>query len=114
MGHPRRELTVSWPTVAARLGRSCWPAFLSVPLERILARFAYRAQQTGEPETRRRPNNLWAPVGGDRGAAGPFSQEARRRSLQLWAATHRAATAVAGVLLGAAGLLAVAYLARRA
>lgn len=56
---------------------------------------------TDEPETPGRPDNLWAPLPGDRGAHGRFDRDARARSPQLWIATHR------GWLTAAAAALAV-------
>jgi NAD(P)-dependent dehydrogenase (short-subunit alcohol dehydrogenase family) len=71
----------------------------------LLARTGYRAQQLEEPADPRRPSNLWAPVRGDHGAHGRFDRDARRRSVQLWAAMHRGA-----VSLGVTALLAASWL----
>ncbi|MBB4662382.1 SDR family oxidoreductase [Conexibacter arvalis] len=84
-GHRRRELWVGLPTVRTVLGNRLSPAFT----ERYLARTAVRSQQTGERTAPGRPDNLFSPVPGDAGAHGPFDAEARRRSPQLSAATHR-------------------------
>lgn len=83
--HPTREL---W------LGASAWKAILA---QRIAPRFAdwylartnYRAQQTDEPVPKGRPDNLYRPVPGDRGAHGDFDDRSRRHSPLLWMRTHR-------------------------
>ena len=102
----RREIWVGMPTVAAILGDRVAPAVL----DRYLAATAMDSQQTSEPEDPDRPDNLWEPLTGDRGAHGRFDAIAHERSLQLWAATHRGATvgallaAVAAVAMGALSL----------
>jgi NAD(P)-dependent dehydrogenase (short-subunit alcohol dehydrogenase family) len=90
--HPRRELLVGWPTVKAVFGNALVPWVA----DRYLARTGYDAQQTEEPIERDRPDNLFEPVPGNQGAHGPFGAEARTRSLQLWATTHRDLLALVG------------------
>jgi len=100
--HRRRELWVAPSTVKAILAQRVAPGFG----DWYAARTAYSGQQTDEPENPTRPDNLWSPVDtdGDFSAHGPFDREARRRSLQLWADTHRGwLTLAAGVLAGLAG-----------
>lgn len=102
LDHPRRELLVGWPTVRAVWGDRLAPGLV----DRYLARWTVDDQQTREPVRPERRDNLFAPVPGDHGARGPFSERSRDRSLQLWAATHRralglAAAGAAGVALGA-------------
>ena len=92
---------VGWPTVKAILGNAVVPGLA----DRYLARTGFDAQQTDEPE-RDRPDNLFDPVPGDQAAHGPFDAQARPRSLQLWATTHRR-------LLGLAGASALALAALR-
>ncbi len=71
----------------------------------LLARTGYRGQQLQEPADPRRPSNLWAPVRGDHGAHGRFDRDARKGSVQLWAAMHR------GVMsAGVAALVAMSWL----
>jgi hypothetical protein len=96
----RRELYVGWPTVEAIVGDKLAPGFA----DRYLARNGYDAQQTDEPVSPERRDNLWEPVPGDHGAHGSFSERSTDSSPQLWAATHRGLLALAGVgaLLGAA------------
>ena len=70
--------------------------------DRYLARTGYDAQQTDEPVTPDRVDNLWAPVPGDHGAHGDFDERARAHSWQLWATTHRGWLFLAGAgLVGA-------------
>jgi hypothetical protein len=52
-------------------------------LDRYLARTNVKAQQTDEPLAPDRPDYLFAPLAGDRGAHGPFDGEAKGRSLQF-------------------------------
>ncbi len=83
--HPRRELWVGWPTVKTILANRLAPALL----DRILAKRAYEGQQTDEPIDTNRPDNLFEPLPGDRGARGRFSNQARDRSLQLTLALYK-------------------------
>jgi hypothetical protein len=99
--HPRRDLYVGASTVLTVLGNRFVPGLL----DRYLARTGYKAQQDKEPETPGRPDNIYTPVGPDRGAHGRFDDEAHAHSAQLWATTHRAA------LGGAVGAAAAASLA---
>jgi len=71
----------------------------------LLARTSYRAQQLESPADPKRPSNLWAPVRGDHGAHGRFDRDARKGSVQLWAAMHRRA-----VSAGVAALVAASWL----
>jgi NAD(P)-dependent dehydrogenase (short-subunit alcohol dehydrogenase family) len=100
--HPRRELNVGWETTRAIVANAFAPGLL----DHYLARIGFDAQQGDEPETPGRPDNLYAPLPGDAGAHGVFSEQAKSTSPQLWANTHR------GLLAGAVGLLAAATLLR--
>jgi len=87
--------------VKAILGNKIMPG----KLDEYLAHTAYRAQQTDEPRAAGAPDNLFAPLPGDRGAHGMFDCRARRFSAQLWATKHREtltiiASALAGLSLG--------------
>ncbi|HXT00295.1 MAG TPA: SDR family oxidoreductase [Elusimicrobiota bacterium] len=106
--HPRREIEVGLPTVEAIVGNKAAPG----ALDRFLARRGYAAQQTEEPEDPDRPDNLWAPLPGDRGAHGRFDEVAKPRSAQLWLTTHRGWLLAAGA--AAAGAAALALSRRRA
>ena len=75
----RREVWVGGPTVKTIIGEKLVPGFV----ERVLAKRAYKGQQTDQPTGGDRPDNLFEPVPGDPGAHGPFDDKARRRSVQL-------------------------------
>lgn len=77
--HRRRALAVGWPTIKAIFGNKFVPGFI----DNYLARNGYDSQQTSVPEDPNRPDNLWHPLPGDRGAHGIFDQRAKERSLQL-------------------------------
>ena len=106
--HRRRELFVGAPTVKAIWANKLVPGLL----DRYLARFGYTSQMSPVRVTPDRPDNLFAPVRGDRAAHGRFDAESRPASAELWFATHRwvGLLALAG-LAGAA--LALAKDARR-
>jgi NAD(P)-dependent dehydrogenase (short-subunit alcohol dehydrogenase family) len=96
----RREFYVGWPTVTTIVGNKIAPGFA----DWYLSRSGYDAQQTEEPVSPERRDNLWEPLPGDHGAHGSFDERATDASPQLWATTHRGLFALAGVgaLLGAA------------
>ncbi|MGI5860890.1 MAG: SDR family oxidoreductase [Myxococcales bacterium] len=101
--HPTREMWVGGSTFKAIFGQKVIPGLL----DRYLAKAGYTGQMTDTILPERRPDNLWEPVPGDHGAHGPFDDEARSRSAEVWARTHRgalaataAAVSVAGALLG--------------
>lgn len=105
--HPRRrEHFVGGSTVRAIEGNKLAAGLL----DRYLGRTGYRAQQTGQPETPGRPDNLFEPLPGDRGAHGSFDARAHSRSAQWWLASHPAVPAAAAA---GAGLL-LAWVSRRA
>jgi hypothetical protein len=106
--HDRPELWVGGTTAAALLANKVAPRLL----DHYLARTGYRSQQTDRPLDPSRPANLWQPVEGDHGAHGDFGGRSHRRSIQLWAATHRGAVALAAAG-GAAVALAAARFGRR-
>jgi NADP-dependent 3-hydroxy acid dehydrogenase YdfG len=88
--HPqRRELWVGGSTAVTIMGTKLLPALG----DRYLARSGVESQQTDEPATeqRLRTDYLDAPVPGDRGAHGPFDDESKGRSAQLWLTCHRRA-----------------------
>ena len=85
-GHPHRELMVAWPTIKAIVGNAVAPGVA----DRYLARNGYDAQQTDEPADRDRPDNLFEPAPGDQAARGPFDDQARAHSFELWARTKLA------------------------
>jgi NAD(P)-dependent dehydrogenase (short-subunit alcohol dehydrogenase family) len=95
--HDRNELWVGWPAVKAILGNKVIPR----ELDYYLAWTGYDSQQTDEPVSSERKDNLWKPVDDDedRGAHGSFDDRARPRSYQWWANTHRGGLALAGASL---------------
>jgi NAD(P)-dependent dehydrogenase (short-subunit alcohol dehydrogenase family) len=104
--HARRELYVGWPTVQAVVGDKLVPGFA----DWYLARIGYAAQQTDEPVSPDRRDNLWQPLPGDHGAHGRFDARARATSVQLWLTTHRRWLGAVGA--GLAGAAMVIFAAR--
>src|SRR5215213_11023855 len=78
---PRRELWVGGSTVITILGNKLAPRFA----DWYLARSNVKAQQTEQPLDPRRPDYLYEPLDDseDRGAHGPFDDQAKPRSLQF-------------------------------
>ncbi len=70
--HPRRRLDIAYPTLLAVLVEKTVPGLA----DRYLARTGYSGQQTDEPASPNRKDNLWEPVPGDHGARGTFDSEA--------------------------------------
>ncbi len=99
-GGRRREAWVGGSTVLTILGNRLapWAA------DRYLAASNIAGQQTGEPVSPGRRDYLFEPLPGDRGAHGPFDGEAKKRSIQAFASTHRRALAGAGALAAGLGL----------
>ncbi|HYZ90262.1 MAG TPA: SDR family oxidoreductase [Myxococcales bacterium] len=93
---PARELWLAPSAIKAILGQRIIPGLL----DRYLGRIGYDAQQTDEPIPPARPDNVFQPLPGDRGAHGRFDAEARPRSLEIDARLHlRALGAIAGAAL---------------
>lgn len=105
-GNPRREWNVGWGTSEAIIANAFAPGLL----DRYLARIAYDKQQSDEEEVLGRDDNLFAPVKGDAGAHGVFSSQAKTRSPQLIANSHRGAI---GAAIAAVGVVLVARLLSR-
>jgi NAD(P)-dependent dehydrogenase (short-subunit alcohol dehydrogenase family) len=100
-----REVYVGAPTWKTIWGERIAPGIG----DRYLAKNGYSGQQADEPVNGDRPDNLFAPVEGDRGAHGRFEEGSRRRSPLLWLGKHRralgaAALAGAGAAAAAVGL----------
>jgi NAD(P)-dependent dehydrogenase (short-subunit alcohol dehydrogenase family) len=76
--HKRREVYVGWPTVKAIYGQEIVPSYA----DRYLADNAYDGQQTAEPVSSDRPDNLFEPVQGSYAAHGIFDNRAKDFSLQ--------------------------------
>jgi hypothetical protein len=101
--HPRREIWVGGSTVAVLSGNKVAAGIG----DRYLARTGYDSQQTDEPASGDRPDNLSEPLPGDHGAHGRFGEVARQWSFQLKLNFRRRK-----LLLGAGGLLGACGLAR--
>ena len=101
--HGPRELNVGGPTVLTRVLDVVAPSLV----ERYLARYGKKSQQTGEPiDPKQWHDNLEEPQDEvvDRGAHGDFDGKATDRSPQLWMATHKGmVTAAAGTVAALAG-----------
>ncbi|MEW6638747.1 MAG: SDR family oxidoreductase, partial [Actinomycetota bacterium] len=100
--HDRPELWVGWPAVKAIVGNKLIPRWL----DHYLARTGYDSQQTDEPVSPGRRDNVFDPLDDERdyGAHGFFDDRSRIRSYQWWANSRRGALALAGAaLLGLAG-----------
>jgi hypothetical protein len=101
--HDRREIYVGYPTLKAIYGQEIAPGYA----DRYLGRTGFESQQTDQPVSPDRPDNLFEPVDGDWGAHGIFGARATSFSPQTWLDLHRgtAAAAVAGLGLVAFAML---------
>ncbi len=96
--HRRREVWVGYSAVQAILGNKIAPSFA----DWYLARTGFDGQQIDDmPVGPDRPDNLYEPVPDKAATHGIFDAQAKARSPQLWAATHR--PVVLGTLAGVAG-----------
>lgn len=100
--HRRREMYVGWPTVKAIYGQEIVPGLA----DRFLAANGYDGQQTSQPVSPDRPDNLFEPVAGNYSAQGIFGREATGTSVEAWLDMHRKAAGLFAA--GLAGLAAVA------
>ena len=96
--HPRRELWVGAPTVAAITGQKFIPGIL----DRYLGKTGFDSQQYDGAADPNRPNNLWEPLPGDHGAHGDFDTRAHQRSWQLTLDLNRRWIGLGLVAAGAA------------
>lgn len=83
--HQRREIYVGLPTVIAIIGNKMFPRLGDL----YLGKTGVKSQQTDEKADHSKPDNLYAPVGGDPGAHGRFDKRAHPHSPQLWTDMHR-------------------------
>jgi short-subunit dehydrogenase len=91
----RKSFLVGWPTVEAVEAQKV----AASALDHYLAKTAWDGSQTGEPapaQGAENPDNFWGPVSGDRGAHGPFDDQAKGASVQVWLNKHRHWLALAG------------------
>jgi NADP-dependent 3-hydroxy acid dehydrogenase YdfG len=98
--HPTRELWIAGSAIKAIVGQRVIPGLL----DRYLGKIGYDSQQTNQPVEPDRPDNVFAPIPGDKGAHGDFDARARNFSGELWARLHPGAVAAG---LAAAAALAV-------
>ena len=103
--HKRRQIYVGIPTVANIVGERVAPWLL----DRYLAKTGFDSQMTNQDLEPRGHDNLFDPVDEDRGAHGPFEQQAHGFSPQYALAKHRGRVlaGVAAAALGAGTLAAL-------
>lgn len=102
--HRRREVWVGGSAVMVIVGNKLAPWLA----DRYLARTGVQSQQMQDvPVDPHRPANLFEPVHQMAATHGIFSDQAKSRSVQLWATTHRSSIAAiaAGAGLSAAALV---------
>jgi short-subunit dehydrogenase len=97
--HYRREWNVGLMTDVVVMGNAIAPALGDY----YLARTGFDSQMTDEPEDPNRPNDLYDPLPGDRGAHGRFDDRANTCSQQWWITKNRGWLALAAGA-GLAGL----------
>jgi hypothetical protein len=102
--HNRREVLVGFPTYKAIVGNKIAPWYA----DWVLARQGVKGQQTDKPADPYRKDNLWQPVGEDRGAYGDFKNVATDKSVTLWISMHRGIVRLA-VIVGTIVILAIAF-----
>jgi len=95
--HNRRSVWVGRTTYQAIIGNKLSPTYA----DHVLARTAFKGQQTDQPDDPNRPNNVWQPIEEDRGTHGGFTKKAAHNSVTLWMQMHRNT-----LLLAAAGVAA--------
>jgi NAD(P)-dependent dehydrogenase (short-subunit alcohol dehydrogenase family) len=107
---PRRRTWVGEPTVGTVLGNRFAAGFM----DWFLAKSGYDGQQAPEKTEPMLPSNLYAPVAGDQGSTGIFSDQAHTVSPQVWAVSHRRTTKIIGfAALGALGAAVASVVAKK-
>jgi short-subunit dehydrogenase len=81
----RREILVGFPSYKAIVGNKIAPWYA----DWVLAKTGYEGQQKSEKADPNRKDNLWEPVGEDRGAYGGFHDVSTNFSFTLWISMHR-------------------------
>ena len=104
--HHRREVYCGIGAVKAIVGNKIAPKFA----DWYLARTGFDSQQVEDQPVNGRPDNLFEPVPERAATRGNFSDQSRKRSLQLWATTHRP---LLGAATGAAAAITAAAIASR-
>jgi NAD(P)-dependent dehydrogenase (short-subunit alcohol dehydrogenase family) len=100
--HKRRQIFVGMPTVMNIVGERVAPWLLDL----YLARSGYDSQMTSHDLDPAGHDNLYEPVDEERGAHGPFDEQAHGTSIQYELAKRRG-TVLAGLGAAAAGAAAV-------
>jgi NAD(P)-dependent dehydrogenase (short-subunit alcohol dehydrogenase family) len=100
--HPVRELPLGWGAQKLLWGQKLSPR----AGDRVLLRNGWKGQHTGEPKPVGSPDNLFAPLQGDRGARGRFSRQSRATTMWTSLRLRRflLGAAVAGVGLATMGI----------
>ena len=98
--HPAREMIVGGSALKAIVGQKVAPGLA----DRYLAATGYDAQQRPQADRADRPDNLFEPLPGDRGADGAFAKESRGSSVQIWLREHRLLGLASSVVLTGAGI----------
>jgi short-subunit dehydrogenase len=105
--HRRRQIAVGIPTVLNIVGERLAPGLL----DRYLARNGFSSQMTDRPLDPRGHDNLFEPVDEDRGAHGPFDDQAHSFSPQYELTKHKgpilAGAAAVAAALGAGTIAAL-------
>ena len=97
-----RELYVGYPTVKTILGNKIVPGYL----DKYLAETGYDGQQTDEPASPDKKDNLYAPLPGDHGAHGNFNADATNFSAETWMATHKKTSlGIAALIAGVCAMI---------
>jgi NAD(P)-dependent dehydrogenase (short-subunit alcohol dehydrogenase family) len=81
----RKEVEVGYPTVQSIWGDKVASAWL----DDYLAKVGFKGQQSPQPVSPDRRDNLFEPVPGDFAAHGRFDGEAHEESPELWASIHK-------------------------
>jgi NADP-dependent 3-hydroxy acid dehydrogenase YdfG len=98
--HPdQRDYFIGYPAIKAALGEKFAPNYA----DHYLAKHGYDSQQTNEPVSEDRKDNLWEPVPGDHGAHGNFDLRAKDISVEFWARKNWGKLALSGLVLGFLG-----------
>jgi NAD(P)-dependent dehydrogenase (short-subunit alcohol dehydrogenase family) len=105
-GRSRKQMLVGYPTVEAVWGDK----FASPLLDEELARVGFKGQQSAEPVSPDRKDNLFEPVPGDFAAHGRFDSEARETSPELWASMHKKELGIAALGAAAAAAAGLGFL----
>jgi hypothetical protein len=101
--HPRREVWIGLSTLKVILGNTVLPAWL----DHYLAKVAFAGQETRQPVTAERADNLMTPVRSLHRTRGRFGQEAQDRAVVVDGPMARVVPlAVGAFVVLAAGLLA--------